>query len=281
MTYGGIDMPAGEFYQIHTTNLNRPPNVSTLISMNPSTAPPTGRPTPRRSPAPIFLPANIYKLLSDVAIKELKKHNATTRSTTPRKRAVNTHDTDPHPENPPLTLPQVIQHLQIPLQTLIWTILNPCEAFTFYDSTLEHIMHTYSPSYSINKAHIYHVSKHSSSHYGSLIDRGANGGLAGSYVRILERTGRTVSVTGIANHELPGLDTVTCAALLHTNQGKVVLIMHEYAYYGRGNTIHSPGQIEWFQNTCDDKSFHVGRKQVITFLMDILLLSNVGQVSCI
>ena len=127
-------------------------------------------------------------------------------------------------------------------------------------------MDTYSPSYSINKAHIYHVSKHSSSHYGSLIDRGANGGLAGSDVRILERTGRTVSVTGIDNHELPGLDIVTCAALLHTNHGKVVLIMHEYAYYGRGNTIHSPGQIEWFQNTCDDKSFHVGGKQVINFL---------------
>ena len=42
--------------------------------------------------------------------------------------------------------------------------------------------------------------------------------------------------------------------------------MHEYAYSGRGNTIHSPGQIEWFQYTCDDKSFHVGGKQVITFL---------------
>ena len=41
-----------------------------------------------------------------------------------------------------------------------------------------------------------------------------------SDVRILERTGRTVSVTGIDNHELPGLDIVTCAALLHTNHGK-------------------------------------------------------------
>ena len=143
---------------------------------------------------------------------------------------------------------------------------EPCEAFTFDDSTLEYIMDTYSPSYSINQTHIYHVSKHYSSHFGSLIDRGTNGGLAGSDVRILERTGRTVSVTGIDNHELPGLDIVTCAALLHTNHGKVVLIMHEYAYYGRGNTIHSPGQIEWFQNTCDDKSFHVGEKQVINFL---------------
>ena len=70
----------------------------------------------------------------------------------------------------------------------------------------------------------------------------------------------------VSNHELPGLDIVACAALLHTNHRKVVLIMNEYAYYGRGNTIHSPGQIEWFQNTCDDKSFHVGGKQVITFL---------------
>ena len=38
---------------------------------------------------------------------------------------------------------------------------------------------------------IYHVSKHSSFQYGSLIDRGANGGLAGADVHILERTGCT------------------------------------------------------------------------------------------
>ena len=111
-------------------------------------------------------------------------------------------------------------------------------------------MDTYSPSYSINKTHIYHVSKHSSSHYGSLIDRGANGGLAGSDVRILERTGRTVSVTGIDNHELPGLDIVTCAALLQEPPVMTNPSMWE------GNKL-SPS------------------------LMDILLLSSVGHVSCI
>ena len=42
------------------------------------------------------------------------------------------------------------------------------------------------------------------------------------------------------------------------------MLMHEYAYYGRGNTIHSPCQIEWINNTCDDKPHHVGGKQVIT-----------------
>ena len=72
-TYGGIDMPAVEFYQVHTTNLNRPPNVSTITPRQPTSSHPPGRPTPRRSPGPIFLPANIYKLLSDVAIKELRK----------------------------------------------------------------------------------------------------------------------------------------------------------------------------------------------------------------
>ena len=104
-TYGGIDMPAEEFYQVHTNNLNRPPNVSTITPSKPTSSPPPGRPTPRRSPGPIFLPASIYKLLSDVAIKELKKHNATTRSTPPPKRAVNTHDTDPSPEQPPTDTP--------------------------------------------------------------------------------------------------------------------------------------------------------------------------------
>ena len=95
---------------------------------------------------------------------------------------------------------------------------------------------------------------------------GVNGGLAGTDVHILERTGRKVSVTGIDDHELPRLDIVTCVALIQTNHGKVNMLMHGYTYYGRGSTIHSPCLIEWFNNTCDDKSHHVGGKQVIAFL---------------
>ena len=67
-TYGGIDMPAEECYQVHTTNLNSPHPDSTITPRKPTPSPPTGRPNPRRSPGPIFLPANIYNLLSDVAI---------------------------------------------------------------------------------------------------------------------------------------------------------------------------------------------------------------------
>ena len=105
----------------------------------------------RKSTGPIYLPANIYKLLSDVAIKELKKHNATTRSTPPPKRAVNTHDTDPHPEHPPTETPTGDP---TPPDSPVDPDLDntePCEAFTFDDSTLKHLMDAYSPSYSVTK----------------------------------------------------------------------------------------------------------------------------------
>ena len=56
-----------------------------------------------------------------------------------------------------------------------------------------------------------------------------------------------------------------CAALVKTNHGYVNLIMNEYAYYGKGHTIHSSGQIEWHMNKVDDKS-EVGGSQCITTL---------------
>ena len=87
-------------------------------------------------PGPIFLPTNIYKLLSDVAIKELKKHDATPRSTPPPKRAVNMHDTDPHPDHPPTDTPT--GDLNPPDSPADPDLDNtePCEPFTFDDSTV-------------------------------------------------------------------------------------------------------------------------------------------------
>ena len=67
----------------------------------------------------------------------------------------------------------------------------------------------------------------------------ANGGLAGSDVRVLSISPIKCTVTGIDNHEVPGLDSVQCAAQLHTDHGIVNLIMNEYTYYDKGHTIHS------------------------------------------
>ena len=51
------------------------------------------------------------------------------------------------------------------------------------------------------------------------IDRGANGGLAGSDMRVLNHTGHKINIVGTDNHELKGLDEVTEASSLDTNQG--------------------------------------------------------------
>ena len=53
------------------------------------------------------------------------------------------------------------------------------------------------------------------------------------------------------------------AALVETNHGIINLIMNEYACYGKGHTICSSGQIEWFKNSVDDRSVQIGGEQRI------------------
>ena len=63
---------------------------------------------------------------------------------------------------------------------------------------------------------------------------GANGGLGGSDVRVLSKSSRKCTVTGIDQHQINGLDIVQCVALANSNHGYISLIMNEYAYYGKG-----------------------------------------------
>ena len=119
------------------------------------------------------------------------------------------------------------------------------------------------PQGSINSVHThlcYHVAqakqaKHAQ--HGSIVDRGANGGLAGSDERILSKSSRKCTVTGIDQHQINGLEIVQCPALVNTNHAYVNLIINEYAY---------SGQIEWHKNLVDDKSVKVGGTQHTTTL---------------
>ena len=99
-----------------------------------------------------------------------------------------------------------------------------------------------------------------------LVDCGANGGLAGSDMHVIHKTHRKINIQGIDNHEVTGLDVVTAATLLNTSQGKVIGIFNEYAYLGKGSSIHSSGQLEWFKTNVDEKSVIVGGTQLITTL---------------
>ena len=83
------------------------------------------------------------------------------------------HDEADHPEHPELDISNPL----------------PDDSYPMQDSDIEDLLETHG-HYSAKMASTYHISKHSASSYGSLVDRGANSGLAGPDVHVLERTGR-------------------------------------------------------------------------------------------
>ena len=100
----------------------------------------------------------------------------------------------------------------------------------------------------------------------SLMDRGANGGYAGADCRLLAQHSppRYADVTGIGDHTITNLQIGTYAGVVDSQHGPIVLIMHQYAGYGKGKSIHAAGQWEHYGHTVDDKSKTVGGKQRVT-----------------
>ena len=96
-----------------------------------------------------------------------------------------------------------------------------------------------------------------------MVDRGANGGLAGADMGIIQKTDRKINIVGIDDHKLTGLEVVTAVALFDTQNGPVIGIFHEYAHLGKGRSIQAAGQMEWFNCKVDDRSKIVGGAQRI------------------
>ncbi|KAL7580569.1 hypothetical protein ACA910_003691 [Epithemia clementina (nom. ined.)] len=267
--YGGIDLPPEEYFLINTSKTSSSNRSSSSHHGESRRSDTSMRPSSQVKPrydGPIHLPPEIYSLMSDDAKAKLKKYNdeaiARHRDSKPFPRRANIHDVsmESAAEEPALQLTEAIMDEPDLNNT---TVDDPND---FTSTQIDALIQMYQAQFHVNVACTYSISAAKASHFGSLVDRGANGGLAGADVRVLSHSGRKVSVTGIGDHELAGLDLVTCAALANTNHGKVVLIMNEYAYFGQGNTIHSSGQIEYFKNKVDDRSHHVGGKQVIHLL---------------
>jgi hypothetical protein len=104
---------------------------------------------------------------------------------------------------------------------------------------------------------------------GALIDRGANGGIAGNNCRVIEVNNQPyqyVNVEGIDGHVMEWRRLITVGAVTHSNRGPVILIMHQYAHSRKGHSIHSLPQLEWNSIDVDNKSARVGGKQrLVTF----------------
>jgi hypothetical protein len=111
----------------------------------------------------------------------------------------------------------------------------------------------------------YKVSNHSIRPRGTLIDRGANGGIAGDDVRVVEvsSTPRRVNVAGLADASLKGIPIGTVGQYVETNKGPIIAIYHQMALYLKGKSILSPPQMEHFKIKVSDVSMKVGGLQRI------------------
>ena len=281
--YGGMDLPPDEFYQVHALSSRHPPSQRPGQPTRPPFRPQSQDPRPtnpiRRYDGPIFLPPQIYWLLSEDALKALKAYKTEAINRFHKKKVHNTEfveEPQDDPPGPPVSendLPDLPESdLNILDDPILVFVNSQCHSSEDLDQALQAYQayqipcpqdSSMTPERLINHHFTYHVAQASQAKHGSLVDRGADGRLAGSDVRIISRSSRKCTVTGIDSHDLQGLDVVQCAALVETNHGIVNLIMNEYACYGKGHTIHSSGQIEWFKTSVDDRSVQVHGKQRI------------------
>ena len=112
---------------------------------------------------------------------------------------------------------------------------------------------------------------------GSLVDRGANGGIAGNDCRVMFEHSQTVDVTGIDNHELTGMRIVDASAKVLSNKGYIIVILRQYAYHGSGRTIHASCQLEYNKHIVDDRSIYAGGRQCIRLFDGYVLPLNIIQ----
>ena len=112
--YGGIDLPPDEFYHVHTLSSRHPhsprPGNPSRSSFTPQSQNPGPTKPIRRYDGPIFLPPQIYKLLSQNAMKALKAYNTEAISRFHQRKVHNTEIVEtpqddpfgpPVPENSP------------------------------------------------------------------------------------------------------------------------------------------------------------------------------------
>jgi hypothetical protein len=117
----------------------------------------------------------------------------------------------------------------------------------------------------------YNVSRANRLSSNGLMDRGANGGVSGDprFLRTISKNdGQFIDIVGIDNHTLNHIPigTVGGVAKVVGPDGKpmeVILIMHQYAIFGQGKSIHAPIQFEAFSHAVDDKAIRFGGTQTV------------------
>ena len=232
-----------------------------------------------KMPQKSYLPPKIWETLSESTKQLIIEHNKKVKLNNPTPYSSGSK-TKPYPTlGKPTSAPQQVhQHSQdesteaLPPDTPTHILVSKILAEIGIDPTdiqnvmsVSHTKRSISSHDSSRKLHTHQryvfVRVNQSNHH--LIDRDANGGLAGADMRVIHTTPRKINIVGIDDHELTGLNVVTAAALLDTQKGPIIGIFHEYAHLGKGKSIHASGQMEWFNCQVDDRSKIVGGAQRI------------------
>ena len=232
-----------------------------------------------KMPQKSFLPPHIWETLSESTKQMIIEHNKKVKlnNSTPYPSASKTKPNPTLGKSTPAPQ-QVHQHSQDetteepPPDTPVQTLVNQCLAESGIDPTdIQNVMSVSQAKRNISshesprqiQTHQRYVFSGVNQTNHQLIDRGANGGLAGADMRDIHTTPGKINIVGIDDHELTGLNVVTAATLLDTQKGPIIGVFHEYAHLGKGRSIHAAGQMERFNCKVDNRSRHVGGTQNI------------------
>ena len=169
-----------------------------------------------------YLPPKIWETLSESTKQMIIEHNKKVKLNNPTPYSSGSK-TKPNPTmGKPTSAPQQVhQHSQdasteaSPPDTPTQTLVNKCLAECGIDPTdiqnvmsVSHAKRGISSHDSSRKIHTHQryvfTRVNQSNHH--LIDRGANGGLAGADLRVIHTTPRKINIVGIDDHELTGLN---------------------------------------------------------------------------
>ena len=188
-----------------------------------------------KTPQKSYLPPKIWEILSESTKQMVIEHNKKVKLNNPTPY---TGGSKAKP-NPTLGKPnpapqQVHQHSQddakeeLSPDTSAQSLVNKCLADSGIDPTdiqnvmsVSHAKRNISSHDSSRKIHIHqrYVFTRVNQSNNHLIDRGANGGLAGADMRVIHTTPRKINIVGIDDHELTGLDVVTFCSPLGYSKG--------------------------------------------------------------
>ena len=117
---------------------------------------------------------------------------------------------------------------------------------------------------------------------GALVDSEASGGMAGMDTQVLSTVPHAhIDITSVGGSVLERLPLVQCASVVDmVDEGKIVLIISQYAHKPDSKTIHSKSQLESFGSLVHDSTVSASGHQVIVTHEGYVILLHVCNGLC-